>query len=344
MDRQRQRFCSNSTVIEAEEDQVSNDGGTRRQFPLRLAWACTVHKVQGLTVDKAVVSLDKIFTSGQAYVALSRVRTLDGLIIQNFKESAIYCNDQIDSVIKNMAKFPLESYTFTKTPGIFQIALHNVQSLQAHIADVRAHKQLMNAHCICLTETWLKFEDGEDNVQIPGFVFKHNPRSNCYDNSIPLFTNLKQQRGGGVGIYCCENVVSNILIPQPSHLECLYCTIPHISLNVALLYRPNSYSIDVFRQNVLHVIAELERYPGKKVIMGDFNEDILTSCTIRTLMELHGYSQLVQRATTEKGTLLDHVYVKDAQNVSVEIVVTYYSYHEAVLLSVSGYIDFSHGY
>ncbi|XP_056093733.1 uncharacterized protein LOC130072579 [Rhinichthys klamathensis goyatoka] len=328
---QRHRFSQNSTVIEVQEDQVTTNGGLRRQFPLRLAWACTVHKVQGLTVDKAVVSLDKIFTSGQAYVALSRVRTLNGLIIQNFKESVIYCNDQIDLAMKNIPKFPLESHTFSKTPGIFTIALQNVQSLQAHVQDIQAHRQLMNADCICLTETWLKVED---QVQIPGFIFKHNPRAKCYDNSTPLFSNLKQQRGGGVAIYCCENMFFKVIIPEPCNLECLYFSVPHISLNAALLYRPNSYQIDVFRQNLLHVITELEKHPGKKVIMGDFNEDILTSSSIGTLMEVHGYSQHVQCPTTEKGTLIDHVYIKDAENVTIEIVSTYYSYHEAILVSV----------
>lgn len=71
------RYSTNEKTKQLEEDVI----GKFVQFPLRLAWAITIHKSQGLTFEKAVIDAGDAFASGQVYVALSRCRTLEGLVL-----------------------------------------------------------------------------------------------------------------------------------------------------------------------------------------------------------------------------------------------------------------------
>ena len=71
------RYVINEQTQELDSEVL----GIFRQYPLRLAWAITIHKSQGLTFDKAIIDAASSFASGQVYVALSRCRTLDGMVL-----------------------------------------------------------------------------------------------------------------------------------------------------------------------------------------------------------------------------------------------------------------------
>ncbi len=76
--------------------------GSYTQYPLKLAWAITIHKSQGLTFDRAIIDVKNVFTSGQSYVAFSRLRNLEGLILSSpFTSNIIKHNETIVDYEKN---------------------------------------------------------------------------------------------------------------------------------------------------------------------------------------------------------------------------------------------------
>ncbi len=73
------RYTTNSESNTLEEETI----GTFEQIPLRLAWAITIHKSQGLTFDRAIIDAGKAFSPGQVYVALSRCKTIEGIVLKS---------------------------------------------------------------------------------------------------------------------------------------------------------------------------------------------------------------------------------------------------------------------
>lgn len=98
---------ANTTLMVIPEEWNFEDHGiiqaTIKQVPLRLAWAITIHKSQGMTLDAAEIDLGDAFEPGMGYVALSRVRSLQGLKLMNLNEMALKVHPKIleqDQVFK----------------------------------------------------------------------------------------------------------------------------------------------------------------------------------------------------------------------------------------------------
>lgn len=99
-----QNVNSNCVLITTHLEQFRHQGYnvSREQFPLKLAWACTLHKTQGMIVDNGTVSLQHIFLPGMAYVTLSRIRHLSGLYLRDFCKDVLYCDSKVRESLEEM--------------------------------------------------------------------------------------------------------------------------------------------------------------------------------------------------------------------------------------------------
>ena len=303
---------------------------TRLQFPLTLAWATTIHKVQGLTLDAIVVDMKgSRFNPGQIYVALSRVKALTGLHIVNFNAQAIKKSTHADGEMARLREKLLQTVPdLQRLPSSTHVtvALLNVRSVVAKLADIEADPEQMSPNVLCFCETWLSPVQPSPVINANHVVLRCDRATNDHKGGTMISVDRSMQPSN------TANFVSN-------GMECVVITLQHgdKKLQVAVVYRSPSVPIIQFVQFMTNIVNHVSTAGIATLVLGDVNDNILcdTGSQVERFMTSHGFNQLVKHATTDRATLIDHVYFnKQCNDVLVQVRDVYYSDHDAVYCSV----------
>lgn len=164
---ENKKYLLNPTTKELDEEVV----GTYSHFPVKLAWAVTVHKSQGLTFDKAIIDVGQAFAPGQVYVALSRLRSLDGLILRSRIQSNLVHSDQ------QVVSFSQNSKAHQKLGELLQ--LHQKRYLHHLLEGTFDFSQVMRelAQHTQSQEGTMEFEDEEMQAVMPKMLEKFRGES-----------------------------------------------------------------------------------------------------------------------------------------------------------------------
>ncbi|KAF5883632.1 ATP-dependent DNA helicase PIF1, partial [Clarias magur] len=139
----RVRFlCGAVEVMKRERWTFKAAGGgvylSRQQLPLKLAWAISIHKSQGMTLDCVEISLARVFESGQAYVALSRARSLEGLRVMDFDPRVVQANSDVLMFYKKLKRerLLLQASTRAKLPASTLALQHFDSVYKTYLGDL----------------------------------------------------------------------------------------------------------------------------------------------------------------------------------------------------------------
>ena len=222
----------------------------------------------------------------------------------------------------------MPSNIFQTIPGGLKLLHINIGNLKTKIADIKNDTIFQNADIIALNETHL----GHTDTLTPQMIGVSQDRFivHCDCNN----------KGGGVALIIKTNL-------KPKHirintiLEILVVEISEpIHMIVISLYRPPSTPLDMFINNMLHIITQFQNIPI--CIVGDFNEDVsITSNThCCTTLRLQGFQQMISKPTHDSGTIIDHVYVSHTLNtIQTDVTDCYYGDHDCSTMCHNRVID-----
>ena len=297
---------------------------TWTQFPLRLSFACTIHKVQALSVDQ-LVSFQEKFSGGQAYVALSRCTTLQGLQLLDFDEKKKAQKfKQMTRLQQTMSvASPYSCLQEPLTCEVITLGFLNARSLRLHFADILADLISNFTQLLFFIITHI-YENQSCVHTIPGYSSIHKPQDhNCNHHGLASTCYFRDS-------FQCQQVQ----LPQTEHIETLGVQLQiqgAPSIDFVLIYRSPSISRSDLLADLKTLLESDERLPHS-LILGDFNIGSIgpNYQVLEASMEKY-YFKFKQANTSHRlGSCLDHVYLsKDMQKLYSNCTyhLTYFSDH-----------------
>ena len=285
-------------------------------FPLRLCFATTGHRIQGQTVtkpDKLVVNLKKVFQSALSYVIISRVQALYQIyFIDDVYPEKIYPNEEAKKELEKMFEKSIET-----SPG--EISLNilslNIRSLPKHFSDLELEEHIEDYDLILLQQTCLTGAH-QDSFDIEQY--------NCHFNS--------SGPGGGLAVYYKESFSHVRDIKEDQYQLTKFSSTEY---DVISIYRSTNSS----QQSQIQFLRDIEKLINSKkktAITGDFNTDPVTS-VIGKEMTSWGFRQVITYPTHLEGNCLDHCYISDnisTDSVKIKQTPVYYTDHDKIKIEV----------
>ena len=261
------------------------------------------------------------YTSGQAYVAFSRVRELNKLHIINYTHEQIQVSEHVAAEMDRLKKKTVPSIPKIHVPdnSLCLSILHiNIGGLKAKIEDVRQENLFQKVDVISFNETHLPH-----NVSL-SYEFLGIP-----DDFI-IFNHNHDGNGGGIAL-----VMHKTLCPEELHVSCsseILAAKVARPFDVVLIcvYRPPAKHICDFAKDLCSLVKRFNTNPV--CIVGNFNEDIFVdnNCHCYTKLINLKLNQVVNIPTCDSGTLIDYMYISSHLTCRSTVTDCYFSDHDFV--------------